>query len=271
MKQFLFSFCFFISIYGSAQELYVFSEPASNMPSHALSPKQYVKVLSNSRTNKLESRYTSEMMIGINKNLMIHAAATLSDMYTEGHRWESVRLYSKYRMYTKDGMFSHFRLASFAELAHSNNKPKYEELSLDGDQSGVQFGFIATQLLHKLAISSTISVIESLQESRRDPNYYPVYPYQAINYSLSAGYLVAPKTYTSYDQTNFNIYLEVLAQNSLDRKLHFIDLAPALQLIFNSSSKLNLGYRFQVAGNMNRMSNSSFLLSYEWVFLNAFK
>ncbi len=241
------------------------------MPSHALSPKQYIKVLNNAKTNKIESRYTSEMMIGINKNLMIHAAATLSDMYTEGHRWESVRLYSKYRFYTKDDMFSHFRLAAFAEIAHSNNQPKYEELSLEGDQSGVQFGLIATQLLHKLAISSTVSVIESLQESRRDPSYFPIYPYQAVNYSLSAGYLVAPRTYTSYDQTNVNIYLEVLGQNSLDRKLHFIDLAPAVQLIFNSSSKLNLGYRFQVSGNMNRMSNNSFLLSYEWVFLNAFK
>jgi hypothetical protein len=65
--------------------------------------------------------------------------------------------------------------------------------------------------------------------------------------------------------------MEILGQRSLDRKLYFIDLAPAVQLIFNSSSKLNLGYRFQVSGNMSRMSNNSFLLSYEWVFLNAFK
>jgi hypothetical protein len=133
LKYFVCICLFFISFALSAQELYVFSEPASNMPSHALSPKQYFKGLINSKTHKFESRYSSEMMIGINKNLMIHAAATVSDMYTEGHRWESVRLYSKYRMFTRDGMFSHFRLATFAEIAHSNNQPKYEELSLEGD------------------------------------------------------------------------------------------------------------------------------------------
>jgi hypothetical protein len=33
----------------------------------------------------------------------------------------------------------------------------YDELSLEGDQSGVQAGLIATQLLHKLAISATVS------------------------------------------------------------------------------------------------------------------
>jgi hypothetical protein len=48
-------------------------------------------------------------------------------------------------------------------------------------------------------------------------------------------------------------------------------MAPALQFIFNSNAKLNVGYRFQLAGNMNRMANNSWLVSFERTFLNALK
>jgi len=37
----------------------------------------------------------------------------------------------------------------------------------------------------------------------------------------------------------------------------------------NSISKLNLGYRFQISGNMERMGKQSFLVSYEYSFLNV--
>jgi hypothetical protein len=68
-----------------------------------------------------------------------------------------------------------------------------------------------------------------------------------------------------------NLYTELLAQQTLDRKSDFIDLAPAIQFIFNSISKLNLGYRFQLSGNMERMAKESFLVSYEYSFLNVWK
>jgi hypothetical protein len=44
-------------------------------------------------------------------------------------------------------------------------------------------------------------------------------------------------------------------------------MAPALQLIFKSQFKFNLGYRFQLAGDMKRMAQQSWLLSTEWLFL----
>ena len=71
---------------------------------------------------------------------------------------------------------------------------------------------------------------------------------------------------------NFNIYTEFLAQQSLsDKKTYFVDAAPALQFIFNSNSKLNLGYRFQLKGNANRSMNESFLVSFEHTFFNALR
>ncbi|MFN5932627.1 MAG: hypothetical protein ACK42F_13680, partial [Sphingobacteriales bacterium] len=95
--------------------------------------------------------------------------------------------------------------------------------------------------------------------------------YNAFNYSLSGGYLLYPRSYKSYNQTNFNIYLECLGSQAVDTKTAFLDLAPALQLIFTSNTKLNVGYRFQVAGNMNRMANNSFHISIERTFLNALR
>ena len=92
-----------------------------------------------------------------------------------------------------------------------------------------------------------------------------------MNYSLSGGILLFPKEYTDYKQTNVNLYAELLAQQTLDTKKQFIDLAPAIQFIFNSNAKLNIGYRFQVSGTMLRMATDSWLLSFERTFLNALK
>jgi hypothetical protein len=215
----------------------------------------------------------------MSKNLMLHASATFSDMYSNNMRWESIRSYAKYRFLSSDGVHTHFRMAAFADASYSRNGPVYHELSLDGDQSGLQAGIIATQLLHKLAISSSISLAEILQKGRGDKIFYlvtdtrttPPFAYEAVNYSLSAGYLVLPKKYTNYNQTNLNLYVELLGQRTIDLERYFVDLAPAAQLIFNSTAKLNLGYRFQLGSNMNRMSDKSWLISFEWVFLNALK
>ncbi|MES1224079.1 MAG: hypothetical protein ABUT20_51775, partial [Bacteroidota bacterium] len=85
------------------------------------------------------------------------------------------------------------------------------------------------------------------------------------------GYLMFPRNYTDYRQTNMNLYVELTGQQTLDRSAYYWDLAPAIQFIFNSVSKVNIGYRFQLGGNLERMTTQSFLLSYEWTFLNALK
>jgi len=86
---------------------------------------------------------------------------------------------------------------------------------------------------------------------------------------VSAGYLLFPRNYTSYKQTNLNLYVELLGQNTYDLKRYYADLAPAIQLIFNSNAKLNIGYRFELGSDMHRMSAQSWLISFERTFLNA--
>lgn len=257
----------------SAQELYVFSEPASNMPAKALSLKYTGKFLEGYHSGKIEQRQALAVQMGLNKKWMVRAATTISDMYSyPATRWESINVYAKYRFLSRDEVHKHFRAAAFMEASYSRNNLYYDELSLEGDQSGVQAGLVFTQLLHKLALSSTLSVTEVIHQQRREDNSpQGMYPYASFNYSLSAGYLLFPRKYVSYKQTNFNLYLELLGSNTLDKSLHFVDLAPAVQFIFNSNTKVNAGYRFQLSGNMHRMATESLLISIETTFLNVLK
>jgi hypothetical protein len=162
-------------------------------------------------------------------------------------------------------------MAAFAEAAHTRVPFHNDEIGLQGDKSGVQLGIIATQLWNNFALSATVSNTQVLDKSRNDKNviYTPSRIYEAMNYSLSGGYLLLPREYVDYKQTNLNLYLELLVQQSLDRKAYFADLAPAIQWIFNSNTKLNLGYRFQLDGTMQRMAKSSWLITLERIFLNA--
>jgi hypothetical protein len=242
-------------LYAGAQELYVYTEPASNMPAHSISTRLTGNFITKNQSadNRFMQRYTPEIMLGLNKKWMLHAGATFADMHTGNFRWESVYTYIKYRFLSIDEVHKHFRMAAFADAAYTRSPFEFDDVSLQGDKSGVTLGLIATQLVNKLAVSATISHTQVLDASRNDKVFYiPVRNYQAMNYALSAGYLLFPRNYTDYHQTNMNLYVELLGQQTLDRSTHYWDVAPALQFIFNSNFKLNIGYRFQVVGNMDK-------------------
>lgn len=254
-----------------AQELYVYSEPASNMPAHSISTKLAANFGKN-YAGGMESRFTPEIMLGISKKLMVHVGSSFSNMPANIQKFESAFLYGKYRFLSVDDVHKHFRMAVFAEAAYSAKDYFFDEVNLPGERSGAQLGLIATQLLNKFAASATISHTQSIDSFRSakavsDPKRL----YQSINYSLSAGYLLLPVEYTDYSQLNMNLYVELLGQRTLERKTFYWDLAPALQFIFNSNSKLNLGYRFQLDGDQLRNMKKSFLVSFEHTFFNALK
>ena len=253
------------------QELYVFSETASNMPAHSLSAKLTGHFVTNDKIyGRFTQRYMPEVMFGISKKIMVHLSATMSNMHTNNFRFESYSVYAKYRFLSIDDIHKHFRMAFFADASHTNAPFHYDEITLMGDKSGVEAGLIATQLWNKLAVSGTVSHTQVLDESRNDKVIYvPARSYESLNYSLSAGYLLFPREYTDYKQLNVNFYAAMIAQQTLDQKKHYVDLAPALQFIFNSNSKLNIGYRFEVSGNMQRMATMQWLVSFERTFLNV--
>ncbi len=273
MRKILLTFFIGIFLQADAQELYVFSEPASNMPANSISAKITDHFVTSDRIyGRFSQRIMPEIMFGFNKNLMVHLSTTFSNMHTAQFRFESYSLYAKYRFLSNDDIHKHFRMAVFADASHTNAPFHYDEISLMGDKSGVEAGVIATQLWNKFALSGTVSHIQVLHSSRKtNVIYVPSRKYQSLNYSVSGGYLLFPKEYTDYKQTNVNIYLELLGQRTLDIPTSYIDLAPAIQVIFNSNAKLNIGYRFQLDGDMVRMTRNSWLISFERTFLNAMK
>ena len=273
MRNYLLLICLLALIDAKAQELYVFTEPASNMPSHSVSIKLNDRFVTNDNLDRgFSHRFMPELMIGFTKNLMVHLGFTLSNMHTPALQYESLNFYAKYRFYSQDEIHEHFRMAAFVRGSASQAPFHYDEVNIMGDKSGLEGGLIATMLKNKFALSATVSHTQVLHKSRNDKVIYvPERFYQSMNYSLSGGLLVFPREYTDYKQTNLNLYTEILAQQLFDTRRYYIDIAPAFQLIFNSNAKLNVGYRFQLGSNMSRMANNSWLISFERTFLNALK
>jgi hypothetical protein len=261
-----------------AQELYVYSDPASNVPAKSINLKYGGKIVKESYDGHRHwgTRHMLESAFGLNKSWMVRPSVTFSNMYKiypdRQLNFESLGIYAKWRFLSVDEIHRHFRAALFLKGVYSSNDLLYDELTGEGDQSALQAGLIFTQLINKLAISSTLTWNEVLDDERWLKYAGPRnFGYRSFNYSLSSGYLLFPRQYKDYKQTNFNAYLEVIGSTGIDKKYDFLDLAPALQLIFNSSSKLNVGYRFQVSGNAFRMAQTGFNISFEQTFLNTIK
>jgi len=252
----------------SAQELYVFTEPASNMPKKSIG----VRITNEGMFNYpgYVSRTIPEVMIGFNKNLMMHAQAFFSDMDGK-YRLEGGSLYAKYRFLSLDEAHSHFRASAFGRVSTSKRPTYTRDINLEGDNSGVQGGLIFTQLLHKLALSSTLGYAHAFENNDRQIAGMPQ-PKNMLSYSLSSGYLVLPVVYKDYKQPNFNVYLELLGKTDPSSGQSYLDIAPALQMVLNSTTRIDFGYRFQATGNMdNRYTKNMYLLRAEFNFFNVLK
>jgi hypothetical protein len=248
------AFCLLLSILFAlpicAQELYVFSEPASVKPNRAIGLKHsFQKMGGNSNRN---NQYT-QVQLGLSKKLALYL----------GTNYTGADAYSQYRFYTKDAMYAHTRMAFYAKAIKSNNKAIHTNaVLLDGEESVFGSGLIITQLKHKWASSLSLGYVQKQEWSTH-------YGKDAFQYSFSNGLLVYPKKYNSYGQTNVNLYLELLGQKLLSGKGQYLDAAPSIQLIFNSQAKVNLGYRFALLEKTNRMTNNSLYLSVDYLFFNA--
>ncbi len=288
----LFSCCSFLAY---AQELYVSTEPASNMPSGSIGLRLNSKLFKMNHDGKYNGyRIEPEIMFGLNKNTMIHIAGYASDMFQKNLKIEGASIYGKYRFFSQDEVHEHLRLAAFAKFAISNNpllreinKPQYfpdgtggfithdvlsyyqsNDIDLDGSNSGLSTGVVATKLKDKLAVSASLGYAYRMNNiDHKIPAYQPLH---AFNYTASAGLLLLPREYTDYKQTNVNLYVELLGSSFIDKKQYYTDIAPAVQFIFNSIARLDLSYRTQLAGNTKRLSNNYFMVRLEYNLLNVF-
>jgi hypothetical protein len=275
-----------------AQEFFVATEPASNMAKNSIGIRLGSRLMNMENSANLRNRLELETMFGLSKSLMVHGNLFMGDVYTGTYKAEGGSLYAKYRFLSQDGLHSHFRMAAFGKVSFINNPAVYQtsykyvidhgsgpvehtgynghvakDIDLDGNNSGWQVGVVATQLKHKLAVSSSLSFTNV--RGNVNERLLPSQPRYGFNYTASAGYLLFPGQYESYKQTNVNLYAELLGTVLGENKGSYADFAPAVQFIFNSIAKVDIGARFTVWNNVHRMSNQSYILRLEYNFLNA--
>nr|WP_294942175.1 hypothetical protein [uncultured Mucilaginibacter sp.] len=264
MKAILMACCLMASAgVAFAQELYVNTEPASNMAAHSLG----IRLENQGFTSPdFKNRTTLEMMYGATGKLMVHGSAYVSDFYRQGQHLEGGSVYGKYRFLSIDTVQSHFRGAIFGKASISSNPFNTQEIALEGDNSGIQGGLIFTKLIHKLALSGSASYLRAFNNSGNAPSITGAK--NAMAYSLSAGYLLLPKSYTSYKQVNVNVYAELLGKSNPGYAQSYLDVAPAVQFIFNSVCRLDLSYRAPLFNSMERFSKNMYLVRFEYNFFN---
>ena len=252
-----------------AQELFVYTEPASNMPKNSLGVRLGNMLMKESGTKSYEYRVVPELMWGTGKSLMLHADAFISNQDNK-IAVDGGSFYAKYRLLSNDDVHAHFRLAAFVRYSFNNSAINNETIDLYGQNSGYQAGVVATQLLNKVALSASTSYLRAMDNGSR--NKFPsAQSKNAVNYTFSFGKLLFPKVYTDYKQTNVNLMLELLGQTLGTNGKSYLDVAPSLQFIINSQARIDIGYRHQLYSSMYRTAPNGLQLRLEYLFFNAFK
>ena len=265
MRIFLVLFLSFIPSLSSAQELYINTEPASLIPKGTKVVRLNHHSIFLNGTNIMGGIGNAIIMspsisYGLSKKIMVSGSFQFSNKPYEqdmmpNFGFSGFKLYSKQRILTTDKQKYHTRLSSFIKYSYHDNKFMKDNLDIEIQDTGFEFGIIATQLINKLAISVTSAVtrISNIDEKYTSGS---TVKWQKINLntiqnSISAGYLLFPRKYKSYKQTNFNLYLEYLTNTILtrsfpDRYNKFSStLAPGIQFIIMSRSRLDFSYKIR--------------------------
>lgn len=256
-------------IKGQSQELYVYTEPASNMAAKSIGFRLTNNFMRTAGTQQYTYMAGPEVMLGISKSIMLHGEVFLSNR-EDDFKVNGGSIYFKYRFFSEDEVHSHFRMAAYIRVAVNNTHIHQPAIDMLGMNSGTETGLIATKLQNKVALSATVSHLYAADNSKGNKFYYGDKNRHAVAYTLSAGRLMLPKEYTSYNQTNVNLMAEMLGQTNLASGKTFVDLAPSVQFIFKSRMRLDLGYRFALVKELQRTSEDGVLVRFEYNIFNAF-
>ncbi len=249
----------------SAQELYINSEPASLIP-------KGTKVVRLTNSNifldgsnimgSISNAFivTPSLSYGLSKKIMVSGSFQFANKPYEqdmmpNFGFNGFKLYSKQRILTSDKDKYHTRLSSFIKYSYHENKFMKDILDLELQDTGFELGLIGTQLIKKLAISITsgFTRISNIDEKFTQGT---TVKWQKTNVntfknSISAGYLLFPRKYKSYRQTNFNIYLEYITNTIITKDFpsrynkFSSTLAPGIQFILLSRSRLDFSYKLR--------------------------
>jgi hypothetical protein len=258
-----------LSLLARSQELFSVTEPASNRAVGSIGFRVDNSIMDELNTSKINYHLIPEIMLGISKKLMVSGNVFFSNR-SEVFRAEGGSIYAKYRFLSNDAVQKHFRLAGFGRASFNNSDVHQEEISMYGHNTGMELGVVATQLLRKVALSSSVSFLKATDNGNNNKFVYGLNNSKALNYTLSIGKLMLPTTYKDYRQTNLNLMLEVLSQVNIGSGKYYMDIAPSVQMIFNSQSRVDVGYRKQISTTMLRTAPNGLFIRLEYNIFNAF-
>ena len=261
--------CLLISAAAHSQELYVYTEPASNMAAKSIGFRLTNNLMRMAGSDQYKYMLAPEAMVSLSKSVMVHGEVFLSNR-SNGFTFNGGSVYMKYRFYSQDEVHSHFRMAAYMRGSIINTAVPQPAIDLLGINSGIETGVVATKLHNRVAVSAALSHLYAADNSNGNKFSYSDNSRHAIGYTLAAGKLMLPKEYVSYDQTNVNVMLEMLGQTNLATGKTFVDAAPSVQLIIKSRMRVDLGYRFALMKDLQRMSADGALLRFEYNIFNAF-
>ena len=266
MKKIFLFFLILVIIFNDSysQELYINSEPASLIPKGTkvvrLSYSNIIIDESNSLGDVANAfLMTPSLAYGLSKKIMISASFQFANKpYEQGlvpnFGFNGFKFYSKQRIYTTDKQKNHTRLSSFLKYSFHKDNFMKGNIDLDLQNKGFELGLIGTQLIKKLAISIT-SAYTRANDINDDSNN--LINLSTFKNSLSAGYLLLPRKYNSYKQTNFNLYLEYLTNTVMNKTFparynrFSSTLAPGLQFVILSRSRLDFSYKIRKGDTEN--------------------
>jgi hypothetical protein len=267
MKKIVLIYLLCVSCFRSfSQELFVFAEPASNMPSRTLGFRIMGSSMKENDGIGYNNHFMPEVMYGINQKIMLSYSTFLSNR-NNSLLYEGGSFYAKYKFLNIDDVQKHFRMAAFTRYSHNNADIHQDEINLIGHNTGLEAGLVATQLLHKLALSGSLSYINAKDNGAK----YEFPKSQSNNglyYTFSAGRLVLPKVYKDYDQTNVNLMLEFIGQTLMPNNKTYIDIAPSIQFIIKSNLRIDIGYRHQLYSDMKRTASNGLIVRMDYHFYN---
>jgi hypothetical protein len=268
-KSIVFVAAMLASVTSFGQELFSFTEPASNMAAKSVGIRFNNYFMKDIHDNKLNYHVLPEVMIGVSSKIMLHAEAFLSNRENKFIA-EGGSIYAKYRFFSSDDIHSHFRLATYGRYSFNNSSVHQPAIDFFGHNSGYELGVVVTKLKNKVAVSSSVSFLHATDNGKQK-FIYGDNNREAVGYTLSAGKLMLPKEYVNYKQLNVNMMIELLGQTNLRTKESFLDIAPVLQFIINSRLRLDAGYRIPINTKLHRTAAEGGLLRVEYNFFNFFK
>ncbi len=281
-----------------AQELFIQAEAASTLPKNAVA----IRLLGETFQEAGDQKYllALRLMYGVSPKLSVYASAVSSNHHGKrlpfnfiqhthggnGTRYfagqvprgipyafnlNGLHLYAKYRLLTFDHWHGHLRVAVYGEWSHLTNVHDEAEPELFEDTPGWGTGLIATYLKNKLALSITSGCMFPRTYTGLENNRFSSAPPKVIDLEygnaqfllFSAGYLVSPKVYSDYNQSNWNVYTEILCKRYAAAKVYrdglpianesrflqqgaYVEAYLGLQHIIESKMRLDLSVGFNL-------------------------